>query len=334
MELTLEFTGSTGVSVVAQVDADTHVFDLCCTTIVPANATRYCGQITIAPGRASVKMALAVKTIVDNTTKRGPPPKPTPTTNTASPTTAVAAHAFEAAEEDECTLNEGDEVQLLGDAEAAWVEVLNLTTGHQGLVPLNYLDKHATPKASIGSVNTVYQPCQHRRGSWVGGRANRGANIVRKVRRDSFTQNNAEDWNDANTNAQVRHVPSGKTGLVLGETDGVSIVQFDDGTVDQVPSDQVERVRDGPGATKRVTTTKTVTRVVERTPPTTSTTTTKQYTTKRAIDGIRVDYRSTGGVVRKANAAHPKQRQLNSLRKGGKERPPSVPSKSWKTFGH
>jgi hypothetical protein len=347
VEVTLAFTGSTGVSVVVQLDADTHVSALCCTTIVPANATRDCGEIAIAPGRASVNMGLSVQTIVKDTTtttttttKRGPPPKPPPTTNAAPPTTAVAAHAFEAAEEDECTLNEGDEVHLLGDASSGWVEVLNLTTGHQGLVPFNHLDQHATPKASAGSLNTVYQPCQHRRGSWVGGRANRGANLVRKVRQDSFTQNNAEDWNDATTNAQVRHVPSGKTGLVLGETDGVSIVQFDDGTVDQVPSDQVERVKDGPGATKRVTTTKTVTRrVVERKPPRTSTTTTKQYLTKRAIDGIRVDYRSRGQqeVVRKAKAAHPKQRQLNALRKGGKGGkggPPASAPKSWKTFGH
>jgi hypothetical protein len=330
VELTLSFDGSTGVTV-------KNSTNLSCTTIVPSKSTVCCGEILIGKGRASVKMALAVKTIVGtnkgssvkNMNKRGGTTsssnsgsrnkgnsnKGNPSNNTSGQP-AVAIYAFQSKADDECSLNENDEVQLLGEESNGWILVLNMTTGDTGLVPLNHLEINAKPKASPGSINNMYQ--KKKRGSWV---SNRHKVVQPK-------KNNANDWDNETTNASVTH--NGKKGMLLGESDGISIVNFDDGTVGQIPVNELNRVGGGGDKVQKVITSTKKKRFVVEKQPSTATTTRKEYVTGRAIDGIRVDYRSGGkdGIIRKAKAKHPSEKGINQLRG-----PPPVPKKSWKQFG-
>ena len=336
VELTLNFQGSEGVT----VDDNTTMTK----TVVVSSGTQdvLWGSISIAPGRAAVKMALAVKTLVSSTSavpagmqQRSPQP---------TCRTAIATHNFAAAEEDECDLNEGDEVQLLSEDTNGWTSILNLTSGDTGLSPSNHFEIGAIPKSISGSLNNIYTKSKTRRGSWVGGNGN-GAVIVKKeasvpvtsnvsatkVRcRGSIKRNSVHDWDDGTTNAKATHVKTGKRGMILGEADGLTIIQFDDGTVGSVPSDEISRINRGAGdggmATKTVK--KITRRVIER-PASTETTATREYLTDRAIDGIRVNH--VTGAVRKAKASHPQQKGLDKFR--GKGGPPPVPKKSWKTFG-
>ena len=118
--------------------------------------------------------------------------------------------------------------------------------------------------------------------------------------------------------------------MLLGESDGISIVNFDDGTVGQIPVNELNRVGGGGDKVQKVITSTKKKRFVVEKQPSTATTTRKEYVTGRAIDGIRVDYRSGGkdGIIRKAKAKHPSEKCINQLRG-----PPPVPKKSWKQFG-
>ena len=219
VELTLDFTGSTGVSI---VDSST----LTCTTYIEQGTETYVGSIAIAPGRASVKMALACKTIVGTQQpkkQKAPPPKPQRKEKQKQKQTAIATHTFIAAESDECSVTTGDECMLQSQDQNGWTMVVNLTTGNTGLTPTNHLDVNATPKTNNQSLNNVYSKNQNRRGSWIGGNGKAtvsttasvpiSSNTVTKIRRGSMKdtdvnqgqKNNASDWNDATTNAKVLH---------------------------------------------------------------------------------------------------------------------------------
>jgi hypothetical protein len=371
VQLELNFAGSNGLTVVgAGATKDEKII-----ATVPAGTEMEVGGIQLSTGRVSVKMALSAKTIVGGGVSGGggaaassrPNRKASmPATKTR---TAVATHAFDAGEDDECSLSKGDECTLLAteDDGSGWSLVLNMTSGARGLAPTNHLDESGTPAAAVGSVNNVYRKI--RRGSWIG--SSRGdqlppkeerekviqqqqqRTVARTTRAASIERNNASEWNNESTNAKSVHVPSGLVGMVLGEADGIIIIQTSDGKILQVPSKEVERLhtrgrggRDHVGDIVNKTTKRTITKKVVEKPAARRQSKQRVYLTERAIDGIRVNH--VTGQVTKAKAKHPKQNQnqLDKFRgkniekrtppppvpkRSSNKASPPVPTKSWKS---
>jgi hypothetical protein len=325
VELTLSFRGSVGVTLDGEAG-------LARTTLVEAGHRAVVGSISIAPGNASVRMGLSCKTFpkkrkdqtkkkkkkkknVASTSAAQSTPTPANSTTSASPpsgasSTAVAAHAFAAAEDDECTLTQDDEVLVKSEDHQGWILVLNLTSGKEGLVPTNHLDfmPAARSRPRRGSVNHIYSKAGV--GSWKS-----GSQLTRRQPTKRPPKNDPNDWKDRATSSEIRH--NGKTGLILGETDGVAIVQFNDGSIGEVPSGELVRAGGAPATTASTTIGKKKTGrgVIQRNDASTIAVVEKRYLTERAIDGIRIDQRS--GKVRKAKAAVPGQAQLNAFRGKG-----------------
>ena len=383
VQLELNFAGSNGLTVVgAGATKDEKII-----ATVPAGTEMEVGSIQLSTGRVSVKMALSAKTIVGGggaaaaagggggavaaASSRPNRKASMPATKTR---TAVATHAFDAGEDDECSLSKGDECTLLTteDDGSGWSLVLNMTSGARGLAPTNHLDESGTPAAAVGSVNNVFRKTTNngsRRGSWIG--SSRGdqlppeeerekviqqqqqqqRTVVRTTRAASIERNNTSEWNNESTNAKSVHVPSGQVGMVLGEADGIIILQTTDGKILQVPSKEVERLNargrggiDHVGDIVNKTTKRTITKKIIEKPAARRQSNQRVYLTERAIDGIRVNH--VTGKVTKAKAKHPKQNQLDKFREKNIEKkappppvpkrssnkaPPPVPTKSWKS---
>ena len=188
-------------------------------------------------------------------------------------------------------------------------------------MPTNHLDFTPSARQSPrrGSVNHVYRKAGD--GSWKSGSqcaAQPAKNTARvAVAKERPPKNDPNHWKSQATSSEVRH--NGKNGLILGETDGVAIVQYDDGLVEEVPSKELIRVAGTATATPSATThDKTVrtTSVKKKSSGKVPVVLEKRYLTERAIDGIRIDPRS--GKVRKAKAAVPGQAKLDAFR--GKSR--------------
>ena len=178
VEITLGFNGSTGVTLDGAACGK-----LSQTTNILAGETMVVGSIMIAPGNASVRMALSCKTMAKNRCNRlhtdkkknekGKKKKESNTSiassssSSTATTATVAAYAFTAAEGDECTLSKGDEVLVKSEDYKGWISILNLTTGKEGLVPTNHLalSPMVQPRSQNGSANHVYNNTD--RGIWT-----------------------------------------------------------------------------------------------------------------------------------------------------------------------
>lgn len=319
-DVELNFAGSRGI----RLDNGTEKVKA---TARPGEITRI-AVVSLVGTAISVKTQIAVRSATPAAARGAPAVQRAPKVKSApaapAAPTRFAAYAFTPEDGDEIELQEGDEIFLLGEQTNGWIHVTNARSGKTGLVPANRLGEEPPASATSRrrSINNVYRK---KAGKWVGGNGSGpvrapvqriGTTVKKTVRRSSIKKNSASDWS-AGTNSSVQH--NGRAGTVLGESDGIAIVQFDDGDVQQIPVSKLERGGSGAGAgagaksalARRAP--KVPTRVVTR-PARTEKTTERRYLTSRAVDGIRVD--PVTGKVRKANAAHPQQRALDQLRAG------------------
>ena len=87
-----------------------------------------------ASGRDLVRRGLSMKG------QQAPPPPPPPAGGRTKVLRARALYSYDAANEDELNLTEGQTVQIVKKNDDGWFEAIDPTTGMQGLAPSNYLE--------------------------------------------------------------------------------------------------------------------------------------------------------------------------------------------------
>ncbi|KAG2171285.1 hypothetical protein INT43_002907 [Umbelopsis isabellina] len=126
-----------------------------CEMKVPPNCTRVRGKIDRQKSLSRVSSYRPVSARSDTSAQPDFTPSLAVSSNPASPNRAFALYDYDAANPDEISIREGDEVSVIEpDDGSGWIKIRSNSS--QGLVPANYIDTSSPNEATNGAAEESY----------------------------------------------------------------------------------------------------------------------------------------------------------------------------------